>query len=272
MEADLLMIPSSVFRLAACIQVLLFTACSGAGENLKKTAMNRHVCALGMSEPTLNPTDAIMNAVQDARVNLANEIRGSEIKNVSVTINDKHREVTLEKSETSFSDSRIYGIWRDKNGAMNAGKKDITYAVACIGDNGEQEAKRMLPHAFRGRLIQWILEPPVNKEQVCALGISGPTLNPEDRKQNAFQDAKNHLAATIQLHIDMIRLEVVPEGIFLFSADDEPAAWAKNLAGKRSLFKKLWVDEKGEGPAGEKGFAYALACIEIKHRAPVTVP
>ena len=103
---------------------------------LKKDA----ICAVGISEPTFFKDDSRKYAGENARKELARTL-SLEMKSIMVDISSKDGSYVDDATITSISSwatsmvlkkSKIEEYWYDENGIASDGKKDITYALACM--------------------------------------------------------------------------------------------------------------------------------------------
>jgi hypothetical protein len=93
----------------------------------------------------------------------------------------------------------------------------------------------------------------------CALGQSGPTLRPTDALREARRRAQALLlprVATIRVRATQVT-RTAPAGTQVREIVlEESEGWVR-----RSLVAALWYDDRGAGPGGAAGAAYALACF-----------
>jgi hypothetical protein len=221
-------------------------------------------CALGDSGPTLAPTAALTEARRRARARLVARTAAISTKSVEVTTGrgqraDEHQQVILEEAEGWVRNSVIVALWYDDAGNGPEGQAGCAYAVACPRFDPRAPAStalRSLMAARRGP--EWLYALPAGEGRLCAVGVSGPTLQPADALINAKAAATAELAEAIAVHAR------TSTGIF----DDDIVYGAVTQAcddcGSRAAGAQVvgsWVDERGEGPLPFAGTSYIFSCI-----------
>jgi hypothetical protein len=95
--------------------------------------------------------------------------------------------------------------------------------------------------------------------QGCALGQSGPTLRPTDALREARRRARASLVTAIE-KINQKAVSVVGSG---GARDQHHEVILEQVEGwvRRSSIVALWYDDRGTGPNGAPGTAYAAACL-----------
>ena len=97
-------------------------------------------CAVGASEPTFYKEDAQRYASDNARKELA-RILSLDVKNIMIDIaaekggqveESEFIQVSSWTTSVVLKDSKIQEIWYDEDGSASSGRKDITYALACM--------------------------------------------------------------------------------------------------------------------------------------------
>lgn len=198
-------------------------------------------CAIGMSGPTLNPGDGLRYAQENARHNLAGATLGVKIERV---ILDSTEDLPMEQSSQEIrgrlNNIGIRAMWaRAKDSRTSSTTREV-YALACepgVLLAGEQEE---IPH--------------------CALGIAGPTLDPDDQQASALEDAVMALAARLETRIHT-RIEDDGQSVVTFYRHSQVSDALVERARSGARKRQHWLDAKGAGPLVIKGVMYLLACL-----------
>lgn len=258
---------SRTFSLAA----LLLVACGGATDSVRPEApavVPAPGCYLGASDPTVLPRDARRQADEAARSRVATAVLGSRIREASVESASlgARLEVTIEQTRGSMRGVAVVGWWRDREGVGPSGAcaeeegctPDTLWAVACVLGR-EAEAVGVLPAAFSRELPAWLVPPHARGGELCAVGVSGSTVRPEDAGRQAEEDARRRLAMLLCAEVDDVHVD---RGARAWRfADQRPSEGALEAAARAEV-RDAWVDEAGAGPLGESGVAYARVCLE----------
>jgi hypothetical protein len=117
----------------------------------------------------------------------------------------------------------------------------------------------------RHALARWADAPPDG----CAVGSSGPTLDPgdsictkrRDQEESALRDARFALSIAIQSRIEK-RIYDDGHGVARIARRVEPSVAARERAEEATELDRAWFDEQGLGPLGLPDVLYRLACIE----------
>lgn len=100
-------------------------------------------------------------------------------------------------------------------------------------------------------LPSWVKYPPRD----CAVGMSGPTLNPGDAVRYAQEDARHNLAAST--------LGVKIQSVWLDNSDGYPVgATVQETHGllRNTVIQSMWALSANNAPSSLKREVYALAC------------
>lgn len=231
-------------------------------------------CFLGSSDPWMDNVSTWNEAAQDAVKNLFEAHRSAAIRSGSVSFTatdgvDYADKMLIAEIKATLSGARVVGWWMDRAGAGPRGmcgkrcSKATVWAVACV-DGHEAEASRVLPEAFMGGIPEWLKNQKPSKKQLCAVGISGRTIKPEDAVANAIDDARRRVAVQICAVGDHAFVDYLSGGTYSFpDSQPSPAAVAhvNEVAGTDAEKVNSWLDADGVGPLGAKGAAYARVCI-----------
>lgn len=134
-----------------CILLLLFQFSCASDTSRKEpgipawltrlTQEKNTLCAMGMSGPTFYRDDAMKNAAENARTELARTLK-VEIDSIMIDVSSEKNSGVSESSVTSISSwatkavvegSYIKEYWHDHDGKY--GKKNYSYALACMERN-----------------------------------------------------------------------------------------------------------------------------------------
>jgi hypothetical protein len=99
----------------------------------------------------------------------------------------------------------------------------------------------------------------VRQPEGCALGQSGPTLKPTD----AFREARRRARAALVTAVEKIQQKSAAVAAHSGGRDSHHEVILEQTEGwvRRSTIVALWYDERGTGPNGAAGTAYAAACL-----------
>lgn len=118
----------------------------------------------------------------------------------------------------------------------------------------------------------WVKHPPAtSKAKIYAVGVSGPTFDPEDSIRYAKDDARAQLAATISTHIQQLMVDYQDESGTQFhdkaivaQADEQYT----DTVVQNAQVLETWVDVEGELSDGRRGTAYALGFLDWNAAPP----
>lgn len=220
-------------------------------------------CSLGGSGPTLRPTDAIREAHRRARASLVSSLEKVRNKSASSTrVAEKdaqHREVILEESDGWVRNAQVVAMWYDERGIGPNGAAGTAYAVACLpghsprGDDWmkQVESSRTAPSWIYGNS---------RHPRLCAVGISGPTLEPRDAERNAETAGRDGLAEAIAVKVKSATLIFENNEVLYGAVTDVPEPCREQA--RRAKVEASWTDREGAGPIPHAGTAYALLCAD----------
>jgi hypothetical protein len=192
--------------------------------------------------------DSVRWAAEEARGSLASSLLGVNLRDVQVIGNETYEEVSLEQVKGVLADIVIVAQWIDRGGA--ASDPGTSYAVACT-----RAASASFPSPSGAP--PWVLNVP--SDRVCALGVCGPTIRPEDQQAYVVDDARERLAESIAIHLEAARSFGVP-GIAAASLETVPDDAVERA--KAGSVRETWLDLQGLGPLQEPGAMYALICVD----------
>ena len=233
--------------------------------------------AVGFSQPTYWPQDALNNANEDARGKLALAL-GSHVEVLGMdreaAAGAGGATINKEATDLVLQNSRIEASWVDENG--DRGEPASVWALASI-DMDSVHGKAAVPAASvtgavwtagsRTTAPSWLDRLPGSKAKVFAAGYSGPTFQPTDAKQYAGDSAVDNLAASLRAHVQAYALLVeTASGLSVddFSRTEDPDEAFKEIVRKAAKIEATWVDQDGLRPGDPPGAVWALASIDVQ--------
>jgi hypothetical protein len=231
--------------------------------------------AVGFSQPTYWPQDALNNAGEDARGKLALAL-GSHIETLGMdtatATSAGGATINKEATDLVLQNSRIEATWVDENG--DRGEPASVWALASI-DLDSVHGKAAPPsvtgavwtNGTRTTPPSWLDRLPGSKAKVFAAGYSGPTFQPKDAEQYAADNAVDNLAASLRARVQAYTLLVEnASGLSVddFSKTEDPDQAFKDIVKKGAKIEATWVDQDGMRPGDPPGAVWALASIEVQ--------
>lgn len=231
--------------------------------------------AVGYSQPTFWPQDALTSAGEDARGKLALAL-GSHIETLGMdSASESHAGgATIDKEATDLvlQNSRIEATWVDENG--DRGEPASVWALASI-DLDSVRGKAAPPVATsaawtsgtRTAPPSWLDRLPAAAGKLFATGYSGPTFQRADAEQYAGDSAIDNLAASLRAHVQAYTLLVEnASGLSIdeFSQTEDPDQAFKDLVKKGARVEAIWVDVEGTRSGDPPGAVWALASIGVQ--------
>jgi len=229
--------------------------------------------AVGYSQPSFWPQDAIDAAADDARGKLALAL-ASHIEVVGIdTANERSNggaTINKEAADVVMRNSRIEATWTDENGERSEPGGVWTLASLEMDNiRGKGSAAAQPASALPARSgPQWLDRLPGSTNRIYATGYSGPTYHPEDAQRYASENAIDNLAASLRAHVQAYTLLV--ESASGLSVDqfaqtlDDPDAAFRELVRKNAKMEATWVDREGSRPGDPPGAVWALASIDVQ--------
>jgi hypothetical protein len=224
-------------------------------------------CALGQSGPTLKPTDAFREARRRARAALVTAVEKVHQKSAAVAThragNDSQREVILEQAEGWVRRSTIVALWYDDRGVGPSGAAGTAYAAACLGETAAQGTRDWIAAMEARRAAPaWLYGVAPSGAELCAVGVSGPTMDPKDAPANAEESAREELAEALAARIRLaVGIFQSDEGVEAVSGAVSEVSDAERARTRDARIANRWTDERGVGPIPFPGTAYARACL-----------
>jgi len=269
-------------RFGACLSLIcVVVACSSCGLPVRGTnkksaseTKGARYCVTGSSDPWIDSFNTWEDASQQAMKELFTELRPAGLRAAVVTVNssrdgDWAEQMTISEVKAMLSGAGVVGWWLDRDGKGPLGicgnrcNKATVWAVACL-DGQAGQAPGVMPEAFRGAIPSWMRAAPAPAGRVCGIGISGPTIVPDDALTNAVEDARRWAALRICAVGDHAFIDYMSGGTWSF-ADSVPSrealAWVRSHADTEAESVLKWLDIGGDGPLGTAGMGYARVCI-----------
>jgi hypothetical protein len=220
--------------------------------------------AVGYSQPSFWPQDAIAAAADDARGRLALALTSHvEVVGIDSADENGNRGATINKEATDvvLRNSRVEATWTDENGERS--EPGGVWALASM-QVGAAAASRAAGESKSGP--GWLDRLPGAPDRVYATGYSGPTYHPEDAERYAREDAIAKLAATLRAHVQAYTLLVESAaglGIDQF-AQTIPDEEFLEAVRKSAVVEATWVDREGVREGDPPGAVWALAAIPVR--------
>jgi hypothetical protein len=217
-------------------------------------------CAIGFSGPTLDPGDAVRRAREDALSALVSgDVRTVVYIESELLVSgggQRGAEFTRQDISGAIRDAKIVAMWVERalNEHLRTHERHV-YAMAC--SRGSAAARLSDP-----TVPAWILNLPDDGTRACALGVGGPTRNPNDQPAAALRDGRRALAAALGSELESIVIDTGPHRPRVAS-DLQTTERARARVESVDEFEAEWEDTDGNGPLGLKQTLYGLVCISL---------
>jgi hypothetical protein len=210
-------------------------------------------CAPGYSGPTLNPGDAIRYAQAHALGEFA-EAQGVHVSSVSLDDGREVRSVATYVSEATLANVRVVAVETQRTGRADDPTARVTHALACrVGSEG----------GARGtNAPEWVLDPrsAARAGELCAVGISGPTLDAKDAPKNAARDAARALASVRSVLVSRAAADYDLRAYVILKSEARVPEEAVDAMLAASQERDQWLDADGTGPLALPGATFVLRC------------
>jgi hypothetical protein len=228
--------------------------------------------AVGYSQPSFWPQDAINAAADDARGKLALALASHvEVLGIDTATEAANGGATINKeaSDVVLRNSRIEATWTDENGERS--EQGGVWALASLeiaSVRGRGQGPQPLPAGAAGIGPAWLERLPAAKDKLYATGYSGPTYHAEDAGRYAAENAVANLADSLRAHVQAYTLLV--ESASGLTVDQfsrtlaDPDEAFRELVRKSAKVEATWVDREGARPGDPPGAVWALASIEVR--------
>ncbi len=229
--------------------------------------------AVGYSQPSFWPQDAINAAADDARGKLALALTSHvEFLGIDTATARSNGGATINKEATDvvMQNSRVEATWVDENG--DRGDPGGVWALASI-DVDSVRGARAAPDAQPAVAIApkggpaWLDRLPAAKGKVFATGYSGPTFEKDAAVRYAGDNAIQNLAESLRSHVQAYTLLVESASglsVDQFAQTDDPDQSFLDLVRKNAKVEATWVDADGVRPGDPPGAVWALASIDVQ--------
>jgi len=229
--------------------------------------------AVGYSQPSFWPQDAINAAADEARGKLALALVSHvEVLGLDRATADANGGATINKeaADVVMQNSRVEATWTDENGERS--DPGGVWALATLemdsvrGKGGTDGQGKIVATGRSGPA--WLDRLPGEKGKLYATGYSGPTYHSEDARKYAGEDAMDNLAASLRAHVQAYTLLV--ESASGLTVDqfaqtlEDPDAVFRDLVRKNAKLEATWVDRDGSRPGDPPGAVWALASIAVQ--------
>lgn len=108
----------------------------------------------------------------------------------------------------------------------------------------------------------WMDHPNPSTENLCAVGVSGPSYYLEDALKNSHAQALTELARSVKVEIvSGMDVSVSGSGDFYQSRISERANLSTDTVVHDATVRGKWVSPGGYPTRGEKGTVYTLVCV-----------
>lgn len=111
----------------------------------------------------------------------------------------------------------------------------------------------------------WLDSPSGSKDELCAVGVSGPSYYLEDAVKNSYAQALTELGRAVRVQITSgMDLSVSSSGAEQYQARvTERANLTTDAVVQRAQVRGKWVSPGGYPTRGEKGTVYTLVCVPV---------
>ncbi len=226
--------------------------------------------AVGYSQPSFWPQDAIDAAAADARGKLALAVGSHvEVLGIDTATATANGGATISKEATDMvmQNSRIEATWVDASGERS--DPGGVWALASLELESIRGNSQPVPETAPGKAgPAWLDRLPASRTRIYAAGYSGPTYHPADAKQYARDNAIDNLAASLRAHVQAYTLLVEnASGLtvdqFAQTLEDPDEAF-RGIVRRNARVEDTWVDAEGIRPGDPKGAVWALASIDVQ--------
>jgi hypothetical protein len=228
----------------------------GSGARDESPAWTRRVtagCGTGYSGPTLNPGDAIRNA-QAAALGEFAEAQGVHISSLTVDDGFHVRSVATYVSEAAIANVRVVAIETQRTGRYDDATARVTHAIACrIGSE---------PSVAAHNAPAWVIDPrgAAKRGELCAVGLSGPTLDAADAPTFASRDAARALASVRHVLVSRSAADIDMTSYVILRSEAQVPDDAVDAMVAQSQERDRWVDDEGRGPLALPKTTFVLRC------------
>jgi len=118
--------------------------------------------------------------------------------------------------------------------------------------------------AAEQKVPMWLSAVPVSSQEICAIGISGPTYYQEDARARSQASAMAELARAVEVRVktDLV-LRSEGDGRSVETRLDETAGFGSDVVLRQAQVREQWVQTSKEHQVGEPGTVYTLVCMPV---------
>lgn len=110
----------------------------------------------------------------------------------------------------------------------------------------------------------WISEVPGSKNEMCAIGVSGPTFYAEDARVHSKTAAMTELARALEVTVtSQMTMQASGDTTGSDTAIRETAEFSSGVVLKEAQVREQWVHTGDSKQYGERGTVYTLICTSI---------
>lgn len=112
----------------------------------------------------------------------------------------------------------------------------------------------------------WLSVIPASTQEICAIGVSGPTYYAEDARAKSQASAMAELSRAVEVRVKtdlMLRSEGDSRSVE--TRLDETAGFGSDVVLKHAQVREQWVQRNKDHAAGEPGTVYTLICMSVTH-------
>ncbi len=228
----------------------------GPGARDESPDWTRHTirgCGTGFSGPTLNPGDAIRNA-QAAALGEFAEAQGVRIQSLDFDDGASVHSVATFVSEAVLANVRVLAVETQRTGRSDDATARVTHAIACrIGSE---------PSLPRGSSPRWVIDPrsAAGQNELCAVGLSGPTFDKDDAPAFASRDAARALASVRRVLVSHAAADIDMTSYVVLRSDASVPDDAVDAMVAQSQERERWLDDDGLGPLALPKTTFVLRC------------
>ncbi|HZX93560.1 MAG TPA: hypothetical protein VFE90_03530 [Myxococcales bacterium] len=229
--------------------------------------------AVGYSQPSFWPQDAINAAAEEARGKLALALTSHvEVLGMDTATAESTGGATIDKEATDvvMQNSRIEATWVDENGERSEpggvwalAAIEIDSVRGALGGGVEAKSAQVAGKIGPG----WLDRLPGKGGKVFATGYSGPTFEKEAAVRYAGENAVQNLAASLRAHVQAYTLLVESASglsVDQFAQTEQPDNTFLEIVRKNSKVEATWIDVEGARPGDPPGAVWALASIDVQ--------
>ena len=115
----------------------------------------------------------------------------------------------------------------------------------------------------------WLDHPQVSKDELCAIGVSGPTLYAEDAIAQSKAQSLTELGRSMEVKIRSELIMTTEARGEQFQIElRERAKLISETEVKNAQTRSQWVNPGDHQGRGEKGTVYTLACVPLQRLSP----